>query len=270
MLRSEAGLITKPLTQRIPIRLFASENVLTQPTTPFQQLAAPLACGTLPCSNGAPTLTNFTLPKNYLVMTRLGVRIQNRESWFEAGRQYGANVDTPFTYSLEDPARNTPFECQPVKGLTLSNCVASDPLFTNQSKIVPGVRNQQVAGWFADFHTVAPLWRSKLQLVADSYSELFDRKADDTTYNTRYYEDFTVALKVPVWGNLMFAPQVETFFYQNKVVPDQAAEVNHYVFVSTSVTLQYGFDWHRGVEILRALHYPNGVSTTTNATVPRP
>lgn len=31
-----------------------------------------------------------------------------------------------------------------------------------------------------------------------------------------------------------------------------------------------GFDWHRGVGLLRALRFPNGVSTTTSPTIPRP
>ncbi len=270
LLRGEAGLTTKPLTGKVPVRLLVSENLLTQAATPFQQFAAPLVCDKLPCSNGATTLVKFNLAKNYLVVTRVGARIQNNQSWFEAGREYGQNIDIPDSYSLQDLATPVPFECPLAKGLLLSNCVAADALFTAQSKIVPRLRTQHVGGWFADFHSAAPLWRSKLQLVADSYGEVFDNLATDTTYNTRFYEDLTLALKVPVWGNLTFAPQIEAFYFQNKVVPDQIAQINHYVFVTTSVTLQYGFDWHRGVGVLRALRYPNGVSTATSATVPRP
>ncbi len=155
-------------------------------------------------------------------------------------------------------------------GLTLSTCVSIDDFFTNQSKIIPKVQSQKIAGWFENFHTAVPLWRSKLQLAVDSYGELFDRLAGDTSYNTRFYEDLTVGLKVPVWGNLSFAPQVETFYFQNKIVPGQSAAVSHYVFITTSLALQYGFDWHRGVGIWRALRFPNGVSTTTSNTTPRP
>ncbi len=270
LLRGEAGVTTKPLTSRVPVRLLLSEDLLTQAATPFQQFAAPLACGNVPCSNGATSLAKFNLAKNYLVLTRFGARLQSRQSWFEGGREYGNNVDIPDSYSLQDLASPVPFPCPLAKGLLLSNCVASDPLFTAQSKIVPRLVTQHVAGWFANFHSAVPLWRSKLQLVADSYGEVFDKLRTDTTYNTRFYEDLTLALKVPVWGNLTFTPQVETFYFQNKIVPDQIAQINHYVFVTTSVALQYGFDWHRGVGILRALRYPNGVSTTASDTVPRP
>ncbi len=270
LLRAEAGFTTKPLTSRIPVRFLLSENLLSQPTAPFQQFVAPLACGDLPCPDRSSRLTTFDLAKNYLVMTRLGARIQNDQSWFEAGREYGANIDTPFEYSIIDAYTPVPFTCPAASSSFLSECVGLDPFFTVRSKIIPRLRNQSISGWFADFHTAVPLWSSKLQLVADSYGEVFDNLREDTTYNTRFYEDFTLALRVPVWGNLSFSPQVETFFFQNKIVPDQPAAFNHYVFVTTSIALQYGFDWHRGVGWLRALRFPNGVSNTTSATLPRP
>ncbi|MDQ2842004.1 MAG: 5'-nucleotidase C-terminal domain-containing protein, partial [Acidobacteriota bacterium] len=269
LLRAESGITTKPLTQRVPVRLLLSEDLLTQPTTPFQQFSVPLPCGVLPCKTGT-ALTTFDLSKNYLVLTRFGARIQNDQSWFEAGREYGQNVDIPYSYSLQDLATPVNFECPLSTGLSLSNCVSTDALFSSQSKVLSHLRTQHVAGWFANFHSAVPIWRSKLQLVADSYGEVFDRLSSDTTYNTRFYEDLTFALKVPIWGNLSFAPQVETFYFQNKILPGQIAVINHYVFVTTSVALQYGFDWHRGVGIVRALQFPNGVSTATSGTVPRP
>lgn len=270
LLRGEAGITSKPLTPRVPVRLLVSEDLFTQAVTPFQQFTAPLACGDVPCSNGATSLTSFDLPKNFLVVTRLGARIQNSQSWFEAGREYGANIGLVRSYSLNDLASPLPRPCDITQGISLSDCIANDPLFTNQSKIVPHTQSQGVAGWFANFHVVMPVWRSNLQLVADSYGEVFDRMPGDTRYNTRFYEDFTVALKVPLWGNLSFAPQVETFYFQNKILPEAVPTEHHYVFVTTAVTLQYGFDWHRGVGLLRALRFPNGVSTTTSGTMPRP
>ncbi|HEX4168085.1 MAG TPA: hypothetical protein VHZ55_21680 [Bryobacteraceae bacterium] len=270
LLRAEAGFTTKPITSRVPVRILVSEDLLTQPTPPFQQFVAPVACGLLPCPNGSSRLATFDLAKNYLVVTRVGARIQNDQSWFEAGREYGANIDTPSSFSILDASSPSPFPCPVSATSFISQCVALDPFFTTQSKIVPELRNQRVTGWFANFHTVVPLWKSKLQLVADSYGELFDRLHDDTTYNTRFYEDLTLSLRVPVWGNLSFAPQVETFFFQNKIVPNEPAALNHYVFVTTSVKLEYAFDWHRGVGLLRALRFPNGVSTNTSTTVPRP
>lgn len=89
LLRSEIGITTKPLTERIPIRFLVSEDLFTQAVTPFQQINAPLACGAQRRNNGATSLTTFNLPKNYLVVTRVGARIQNDRSWFEAGREYG-------------------------------------------------------------------------------------------------------------------------------------------------------------------------------------
>ena len=270
LIRGEVGFNSKPLTSRVPLRILLSEDLLTQPTVPFQQFVAPVACNGLPCPNGSRSLATFDLAKNYLVLTRFGARLQNEQSWFEAGREYGTNINTPSGFSILDAQSPQPFPCALSAVSFLGQCVALDPYFTTASKIVPHLRNQRLAGWFANFHTVVPLWKSKVQLVADSYGELFDRQHDDTTYNTRFYEDLTFALQVPVWGNLSFAPQVETFFFQNKIVPNEPAALNHYVFVETSVKLEYGFDWHRGIGILRALRFPNGVSSTNSATVPRP
>jgi hypothetical protein len=269
LVRGEVGVLTKPFTRRVPVRALVSENVFTQATEPFDQFNVPVACGTAQCAGGGTSLTTFGLGKNFLVMSRIGARLQNAESWFEGGREYGENIGTPVGYTLQD-VRAAPYPCALAGNRSLSTCVASDPAFTTQSKILPDLRNQYVAGWFMNFHAVAPLYRSKLQLAVDSYGEVFDREADDTGFNTRYYEDFTVSLKVPLWGNLLFAPQVETFYYQNKVVPGQALETNHYVFVTSSIKLQYGFDWHRGVGIVRALRYPNGVVTSASSGTPVP
>ena len=90
----------------------------------------------------------------------------------------------------------------------------------------------------SEFSFDASAYRNKLLLSIDSYGEAFDKRAGDTTFDTRFYEDLTVSLNVPIWGNLIFAPQVETFFYQNKVVHD-VFQVNHYLLVSSSVKLEY-------------------------------
>jgi hypothetical protein len=270
LLRSEAGLISKPLSSSVPIRFLASENVLTQFGQPFQQLNVPLACGDLPCQDGARGLTTFPLEKTYLVLTRAGVRLQNQQSWIEAGREYGKNIGIPSAYVIRDAAASQPFSCTVSLGLTLGECISLDPAFTNRSRISTETMSQSVAGWFLNFRSVAPLYRNRLQLTLDSYGELFDREASDSFYNTRFYEDATLSLRVPVWGNLSFTPQVEVFVYQSKVLPEQIATGNHYLFVTTSLTLQYGFDWHRGVGLLRSLGFANGVSTSSSSNTSRP
>lgn len=268
--RAEFGILSKPLAKRVPIRALVSENLFTQVTDPFDQLTAAIPCVGPNCAPGATTLATLDLGKNFLVMTRVGARLQNNQSWFEAGREYGENIGIPIGYRLQDPGRTVPFSCALSGNYSLSSCVSADPLFTTQSKVLPNLENQGIAGWFMDFHTAAPIYRSKLQLTIDSYGEKFDKRADDTSFNTRFYEDLTVALNVPLWGNLIFAPQVEAFFFQNKVVPGENLLTNHYTFVTSSLKLQYGFDWHRGVGWIRALRYPNGVSTAASPVATAP
>jgi hypothetical protein len=270
IVRGEFGVLSKPLFRALPIRALLSENLSTQVADPFQQLAVPAPCSGNACIPGAATLTTFQLGKNFLVMTRVGARLQNNVSWFEAGREFGENFGIPFGYTLRDPGRAQPYSCAASGNTSLGDCVASDPLFTSDSKVLPNLENQRIAGWFMNFHTAAPLYRDKLQLTVDSYGEVFDRRPNDSGFNTRYYEDLTVALKVPLFGNLTFAPQVETFFFQNKAVPNQQVMTNHYTFVTSSLKLEYGFDWRRGVGWRRALRYPNGVSTAPSTAPPAP
>jgi hypothetical protein len=269
IVRGEFGILSKPLFRALPIHALLSENLSTQVADPFQQLAVP-ACSGSSCVPGAATLTAFKLGKNFLLMTRLGARLQNRASWFEAGREFGENFGIPFGYTLEDPGRAQPYSCAASGNTSLGQCAASDPLFTSASKVLPNLENQRIAGWFLDFHTAAPLYRSKLQLTVDSYGEIFDRRPNDSGFNTRYYEDLTVALKIPLFGNLTFAPQVDLFLFQNKVVPNQQVMTNHYSFVTSSLSLEYGFDWRRGVGWLRALRYPSGVQTAPSHAPPAP
>jgi hypothetical protein len=270
IVRGEFGLLSKPLFRALPIHALLSENLSTQVANPFQQLSVPVACSGSSCVPGATTLATFELGKNFLVMTRAGARLQNKVSWLEGGREFGENFGIPFGYTLLDPGRAQPYSCAASGNTSLGQCAASDPLFTGASKVLPNLENQRIAGWFLDFHTAAPLYRSKLQLAVDSYGEVFDRRPNDSGFNTRYYEDLTVGLKIPLFGNLTFAPQVELFLFQNKVVPGQQAMTNHYTFVTSSLSLEYGFDWRRGVGWLRALRYPNGVSTAPSPAPPAP
>jgi hypothetical protein len=265
LLRAEVGLLSKPLSKKVPVRLLLSENLLTQLADPFLELLETPPCNSPGCVPQATVYKVSNLGRNDLVMTRLGARFENpgNSRWFEAGREYGENVGVPVGYAIQDPGRSQPFSCALAGNLSLTECLTADPLFNTQSSVLADLQNQPVAGWFLNFHTVVPLYQTKLQLTLDNYAELFDRRAGDTTFDTRFYEDVTMALKFPIWGNLTFAPQVEVFFFQNKVIPGQALLTNHYTFVTSSLKLEYNFDWHRGVGILRALRYPQAQSPAT-------
>jgi hypothetical protein len=263
LMRDEVSLLSKPLFHRIPVRVLVSENLATQVFHPIQQFAVPAACSNGSFCTDQATIATHVLNKNYQVLTRFGARLQNTHGWIEAGREYGANINTAYDYSIQDAGFSTPFSCQISIFVTLSNCVHADPNFGIPSRIVPLTTTRHLGGWFVNLHTTLPLYRNKLWLSVDSYGEVFDKRTGDTTFDTRFYEDLTVSLNVPIWGNLILAPQVETFFYQNKVVRD-LAQVNHYLLVNSSVKLEYSFDWHRGIGLGNALRSPSGASNGAN------
>ena len=263
LMRDEVGLLSKPLFRKVPVRLLLSENLLTQVVHPIQQFAVPPPCPTASSCAEQTTIATFALNKNYQVLTRFGARLQNSRDWIEAGREYGANINTAYDYAIQDVGFSHPFPCQISVNYTLSNCVNLDRSFSTASKITPSTTTRHLNGWFLNFHSTLPLYRNKLLLSIDSYGEVFDKRQGDTTFDTRFYEDLIVSLNVPIWGNLVFAPQVETFFYQNKVVHD-VFQVNHYLLVSSSIKLEYSFDWHRGVGLTNALRSPTGTSNSAN------
>jgi hypothetical protein len=85
----------------------------------------------------------------------------------------------------------------------------------------------------------------------ENRGEWFRNARHDVSLDTKYSDQLTASLVVPVVGNLSLVPKVDIFFYQNKV------DLNFFRSVQTSVGLQYRFDWHAGLSFRKALRYPN-------------
>ena len=124
----------------------------------------------------APTLLLFRLYRSPTGVQALQTAV--------AGREYGENIDIPVSYALHDVGRSQPVSCALSGNISLSQCISSDPLFTTQSRVVPEFQNQPLAGWFMDFHASVPLYESKLQLNVDNCAEIFDKRKEDTSFNT--------------------------------------------------------------------------------------
>lgn len=268
IVRGEVGMLSKPISTHVPVRILSSWNLLTQFYDPFAQFSLPEYCSSANCPGGLPgtpprTLATFDLMKNYLVMYRIGARIENEKNWLETGYETGENFGIPVKYTFQNPTA-APLVCTLSNTVSLAACVNSATTLTAQSTLSPTLINQHASGYFFNFHIVLPLYPAGLQLTADNYGELFVRRPDDLAVNTRFYDDLTIALKFPIWANLSVAPQVELFDYQNKVV------ANHYTYVTSSIRLDYNFDWHRGERLIRAMRYPSASSSAASTLPPHP
>jgi hypothetical protein len=131
-------------------------------------------------------------------------------------------------------------------GLTSSNS-------TLQS--VSANRTHQQRGFYFNFRFDAPM------PMLPSSEMVFENKGtwmpphSDILLDTRLNDDFKVSLVVPLWQKLSLSPSLEMIFFQNQV------RANLYHSYTTSLSLNYSFEWHNGIWWKRAAAYSNPVPT---------
>jgi hypothetical protein len=59
-------------------------------------------------------------------------------------------------------------------------------------------------------HLAAPVYRPKLALAIDSYAEIFDKRSNDTSFHTRFYEDLSVCQEITITTKIFDQPNVPT------------------------------------------------------------
>jgi hypothetical protein len=228
-----------------------------------------------PINPGGPTVSLpdriRPIPRTWLAMGRIGPRVQTEKSWFEIGVQGGEQFNKPAQYRFfapdagpKQPAYD--YACNlGTPGVTPQSCIttAANPKKTspvvyirsNGSLQVKGV-NRPRYGAYTNFRLKLPVpgCCNGLGVTFDNQGEWFVAKHGDTALDTRYYDDLTTTVNVPVWGNLSLAPKLDTYFYRS------AAGFYVRAF-QTSITLKYHFDWHQGMGWWKAMKYPNPASS---------
>ncbi|HEY3841584.1 MAG TPA: hypothetical protein VGL72_33670, partial [Bryobacteraceae bacterium] len=96
---------------------------------------------------------------------------------------------------------------------------------------------------------------SNVEIISELHSDWFFRHATDTPVDTRFLFDAKESVNIPFLmlfsGKLSLAPTFELIYYQNKVTS------HLYHSISTSISLNYSFDWHNGLSFQRAAGYQN-------------
>lgn len=250
------------------LKFFVAARVETQLVDPQAQFALG--------SSGFETGI-FAQPRNYYVSSRSGLRWDGKKSWIEAGFGFGPKLNALTGYTFTGIGKTSACSI-----LDTSSCTADLKAFgatvsasPSPQDLISRIRldfatgNRFQYGFFSTSKIALPIGLLRapagLGLTVENQTQLFFRRPnEDTSVDTRYFSDFTIALSVPVVGNLSLAPKLDLFFFRNKTLcpPHPAACANNpegaaLTGQQTSVTLKYSFDWHNGLPWRKALRYPN-------------
>jgi 2',3'-cyclic-nucleotide 2'-phosphodiesterase (5'-nucleotidase family) len=243
-------------------------------------------------TQAAPPLTGFSLgggkkltdaiDRSERFYGKIGLRYDDAKSWVEAGYEPGLNFNTPVAYVFNPgsgnqtcnaiagqvfvpPGAPKPTPQAPDENTSLADCVSywastidpstNNPFITSTTKFRPITADRREHGFFLNFKASIPLpfnsFGKPAFYVMTGKSDWFLSRHDDVSLDTKYLIDWSHSLVVPLFGNLSIVPKFEVFYYENKV------EGNTFRDMQSSVTFQYAFDWHRGLNLWKVLKYPN-------------
>jgi len=274
-------LLGKRISNVIPFRFLLSERLSTQLRAPLLGYSAP-ALG--PPALAAPSNCNVTsvdapppvtaasnanvlcaAPRTYLLETKIGTRLENRDNWIEFGWELGHNFDSVTGYVL-NKGTAAQLYCSATTNESVSSCITAAHTrgVTALSPLSVLQQTLPVSGYFLNFKIAKPVYGKTVQFSIENYSEVFLQHKQDTSADTRFYQDTVMSLPVKIWQNLSIAPQVEIFNYQNKVLPE------HFLSLASKLTLDYSFDWHAGLKVSRAVAFPDAGTATKSSPLPVP
>jgi hypothetical protein len=208
------------------------------------------------------TLTGTT-SRTKSLLGKFGLRFQDDKSWVESGFEVGERFGSPLAY-IFNPGLPDQKRCELRAGnspTSFLGCIqaGSTPTLsgpgpiTSSSKFQPAVEDKLQDGLFLNFHLNIPLpipLGSSFAYSMDNRGEIFFNRSTDLSIDTKFTDLWSHSLIIPVFGNFALVPKADFLFFQNKVD-------NHFFrSISTSLALQYRFDWHRGLEWRNALLYP--------------
>lgn len=207
-----------------------------------------------------------------------GLRFDNDKSYIEAGYEVGGVLGSPLSFTF-NPGTPNSVPCAATgaeqKG-SLGSCVKSNStppsgLIVPTSTFSETTRLLFENGLFLNFKLNVPLpLNNSLTYTMESHGQFLFNHKGDVSVDTKYQEDWTHSLTVPLFGNLSFVPKLEIFFFQNKV------DRHFFYAIQPSVALQYSFDWHNGLPWWKSMMYQTpsassasgGSSGSTGAAAP--
>jgi hypothetical protein len=187
---------------------------------------------------------------------------QTYNTFVEFGYEHGNLYHAVSSYLLQAPSDAT-LKFNPTCGVADINCLMNDATIAAAAKggvgtldrVFAGREHQQQGAYF-NFRIDGPLpVYSNAEFVFENRGDWFIPRRGDLRIDTRLSSDFKASLVVQLWQKINLSPSVESIFFQAQ------STRNFYHSFSTSVSLNYSFEWHPGIGFFRALRYSNPVPT---------
>jgi hypothetical protein len=187
------------------------------------------------------------------VLLKTGLRWQNQQSWIETGFETGWTLNNPVGYIFQPGGIVCPNGFPTIGSCVTANSGPGGPITLSSNFHPVPDRTRLRRGLFLNFSMSVPLPGLKnLTYVTENTGDVFFSDLEnDTPTDTKWQDDWSHSLKIPLVGNLSLVPKVEFFFYENKIL-------NHYFqSLHSTIGLQYTFEKHSGVGWHDALLYKN-------------
>lgn len=220
------------------------------------QLAQPQEKFTL--SDAKQSKIVFRHDRTNTVFPHLGFRIQNRNSYFEAGYELGADTRvTGFVFSTDTGPVPCSVAAESTQGV--GECIKEHsrvspppltPIITASSTPRTLFATVFRDGAFSNLKLVVPLHPKVSYTLANQFDFFRKHRQNDLSTDTRFRDLWSNAFSFKVIGNLALEPKFDVFFYENKV------DGNFFRQVQSTITVSYSFDWFSGGRLWgEAMHY---------------
>ncbi len=257
LLAAEGGILPRmfPKKKEIPdLKVLLSGRYETY-------FAAPLTSFKLTSPSSLLKQTTFR-PKT--VLGRVGLRFDNEKSFIESGYEVGEVLSSPLAFVF-NPATTQQVTCAATAAErinSLGKCVKANStppagLITPASRFAEVTRSLFQNGVFLNFRLNVPLpFNKDFTYTMENRGDFFFNHRGNVSVDTRYLDDWTNSLKIPLVGNFSLVPKVEMFLYENKV------DEHFFKALQPSIALQYAFDWHRGLPRWKSMLYKKPASNS--------
>ncbi|MGO9324373.1 MAG: hypothetical protein ACLP07_07420 [Terracidiphilus sp.] len=142
-------------------------------------------------------------------------------SFYETGMEFSQQNGVLSSVTFQDGTTGTPKTCPVQANITLQNCfTAAKFVINNTTTATSVVRTLHTPGLYWNFHFQNRLFGStpgkQISLVTDSNGDYFFGRSPSAELptQTEYDIPLSLALVLPSWGNLSFAPTYTGFYYK--------------------------------------------------------
>ncbi len=152
-------------------------------------------------------------------------------SFYETGMEFSAQSGVLSSLTLQDGPTGTPKTCPASATTTLQNCFTSAKfVINNTTTYAAAVKTLHTPGLYWNFHFQNRLFGStpgkQISLVTDSNGDYFFGRSPSAELptQTEYDIPLSLALVLPSWGNLTFAPTYTGFYYKPQLSSNSLEE----------------------------------------------